>query len=260
MVAMGRNVRVNRFKLCTLPNAAKPAANGYPKLAFGPVTKLPMAQSLSSDESRAMAAWTAISRSQAIIEFDLSGNVLWANDKFLRAFGYALDEVVGRHHRMFCSAELVADPAYAEFWAKLAAGSYDSGVYPRLAKDGSPIWLRATYNPILDARGWPERIVKIAMDVTERVALQHAMGAQKQALEETMAQLADIVGSIREIAAQTNMLALNATIEAARAGDAGRGFAVVAGEVKKLAGDTRHATERATRMMEARSCGAGLGA
>jgi len=215
-----------------------------------------MAQSLSSDESRAVAAWTAISRSQAIIEFDLSGNVLWANDKFLSTFGYALAEVVGRHHRMFCSAELVADPAYAEFWSKLAMGSYDSGVYPRLARDGSPVWLQATYNPILGPHGRPDRIVKIAVDITDRVALQHALGAQKLALEETMEQLADIVGSIREIASQTNMLALNATIEAARAGDAGRGFAVVAGEVKKLAGDTRHATERATRMMEARSFGA----
>ncbi|WP_446745959.1 methyl-accepting chemotaxis protein [Sphingomonas sp. OTU376] len=94
------------------------------------------------------------------------------------------------------------------------------------------------------------------MDITDQVALRDALGEQKQALEETMGQLAEIVGSISDIASQTNMLALNATIEAARAGDAGRGFAVVAGEVKKLAGDTRLATERATRMMAARALAA----
>jgi len=212
-------------------------------------------QSLSSDESRAVAAWAAISRSQAIIEFDLVGNILWANEKFLSAFGYALPEIVGRHHRIFCAPEIVASQAYADFWTKLGSGSYDSGVYPRVARDGSPVWLQATYNPILDARGWPERIVKFAMDITDQVALRDALGEQKQALEETMGQLGEIVGSIRDIASQTNMLALNATIEAARAGEAGRGFAVVAGEVKKLAGDTRLATERATRMMAARRFG-----
>ncbi|UXC92619.1 methyl-accepting chemotaxis protein [Sphingobium sp. RSMS] len=80
--------------------------------------------------------------------------------------------------------------------------------------------------------------------------LQHDLERQKNALEKTMTQLADIVSTIRGIAAQTNMLALNARIEAARAGEAGRGFAVVAGEVKKLADDTRIATERAAAMMQ----------
>ncbi len=211
-----------------------------------------MAHSFTSDESRAVAAWTAISRSQAIIEFDLTGTILWANDKFLAAMGYALPEIVGRHHRIFCAPDVVGSQAYAGFWSKLAAGNYDSGVYSRVARDGSAVWLQATYNPILDVAGRPERIVKFAMNITDQVALRDALGEQKQALEETMGQLGEIVGSIRDIAAQTNMLALNATIEAARAGDAGRGFAIVAGEVKKLAGDTRLATERATAMMQSR--------
>ncbi|GGM18412.1 methyl-accepting chemotaxis protein [Pseudomonas asuensis] len=109
----------------------------------------------------------AIDRSQAVIEFDLNGRVLTANDNFLKVIGYRLDEIQGQHHRMFCHDELLNSPAYRHFWEKLERGEFDSGEYRRLGKGGREVWIRATYNPILDPDGRPYKIVKFANDVTE---------------------------------------------------------------------------------------------
>ncbi|PHP21116.1 chemotaxis protein [Sphingobium sp. IP1] len=192
------------------------------------------------------AVWDAICRSQAVIEFAPDGTVLWANDLFLTTMGYALHEIAGRHHRMFCDEELARSAVYANFWEKLARGDFDAGEYCRLGRDGREVWLQATYNPVLDSNGKVERILKIATDTTPSKIL-------RAELKSTVDGLVDIVETISGIANQTNLLALNATIEAARAGEAGRGFAVVAAEVKKLAGDKRAATDRARAMVVASS-------
>ncbi|WP_277924849.1 methyl-accepting chemotaxis protein [Sphingomonas sp. BAUL-RG-20F-R05-02] len=217
-----------------------------------------------NDDLRTAAAWNAICRSQAVIEFDTGGHVLWANAIFLDLMGYTLDEIVGRHHAIFCDADLIRTHAYAAFWAKLGSGAFDANVYRRVAKDGRDVWLQATYTPVLDREDRPVKIIKFATDITRQVKLeqevqlrldhgerfQNQLQDRKQQLESTMQELSAIVQAIGDIAAQTNLLALNATIEAARAGEAGRGFAVVASEVKKLAGDTRQATQRAADMMK----------
>ncbi len=188
------------------------------------------------------AAWDAICRSQAVIEFDPRGIILWANDSFLATMGYALADVEGRHHRIFCEPGYADTPAYADFWRKLGRGEFDAGEYKRVGKGGRAIWLQATYNPVFRADGSVERILKIATDTTPAHQL-------RMELRNTVDGLSDIVNSIGLIANQTNLLALNASIEAARAGEAGKGFAVVAAEVKKLAGDTRTATDRARAMV-----------
>jgi methyl-accepting chemotaxis protein len=195
------------------------------------------------------AAWDAVCGSQAVIEFDPAGVVTWANAEFLRLVGYDDAQLIGQHHRMLCSPEYVATPEYADFWHRLRAGAFDRGVYPRRRGDGSKIWLQATYSPLF-FEGAVHRILKIATDVTPKVRLERALAQREAALRSTVTDLSDIVQTISTIAGQTNLLALNATIEAARAGDAGRGFAVVAGEVKRLASDTRAATDRASRMVE----------
>ena len=108
----------------------------------------------------------AIHRSQAVIEFDLQGNVLWANDNFLDMTGYALDELRGRHHSLMCPADYARSPEYALLWNRLGQGTFDTGVYKRIRRDGRPIWIQATYNPILDSDGRPYKVVKFATDVT----------------------------------------------------------------------------------------------
>jgi methyl-accepting chemotaxis protein len=111
----------------------------------------------------------AIERAQAVIEFELDGTVIRANENFLRVFGYRLDEIVGKHHRIFCDPGYSESSAYTEFWQKLGRGEYHADEFKRIAKNGSEIWLQASYNPILDADGRPRKIVKFASDITAEV-------------------------------------------------------------------------------------------
>ncbi|EGD08471.1 PAS domain S-box [Xanthomonas vesicatoria ATCC 35937] len=111
----------------------------------------------------------AIDKVMGVIEFDLDGHVLRANDNFLATVGYTAQEAVGQHHGMFVDAAYRTSDEYRHFWAKLARGQFDAGRYRRLRKDGSPVWIQASYNPILDVSGRPYKVVKYATDVTEQV-------------------------------------------------------------------------------------------
>ncbi|NMV70333.1 methyl-accepting chemotaxis protein [Agrobacterium fabrum] len=109
----------------------------------------------------------AISRSQAVIEFDLKGNILTANRNFCMALGYDLAEIVGKHHRIFCDREIAASHAYQEFWESLARGEFQAKEYRRIRKDGSAVWIEASYNPVFRS-GKPYKVVKIATDITAK--------------------------------------------------------------------------------------------
>jgi methyl-accepting chemotaxis protein len=111
----------------------------------------------------------AINRAQAMIEFELDGTVITANENFLRIFGYSLDEVVGKHHRIFCDPGYAESPEYTRFWQKLARGEYDADEFKRITKDGAEVWLQASYNPIFDIEGRPLKVVKFASDITVEV-------------------------------------------------------------------------------------------
>ncbi len=119
----------------------------------------------------------AISKAQAVIAFDLQGNILHANENFLNAMGYTLAEVQGKHHSMFVEASYGNSPAYARFWQDLRAGLNQVGEFKRIGKGGKEIWIQASYNPIFDNEGRPFKIVKYATDVTaSKVAAADAQG------------------------------------------------------------------------------------
>ena len=110
----------------------------------------------------------AIGKSQAVIEFNLDGTILTANENFLGAMGYTLAEVQGKHHSMFVPPAERDDSAYRAFWAALNRGEYQSAEFKRVGKGGKEVWIQASYNPILDLNGKPFKVVKFATDVTEQ--------------------------------------------------------------------------------------------
>jgi methyl-accepting chemotaxis protein len=124
----------------------------------------------------------AINKSLAVIEFDINGNILSANDNFLRAMGYRLEEVVGQHHSMFVDAATRNSEDYRRFWQKLGRGEFDRGQYKRITKDGREVWIEASYNPILDSSGKPFKVVKYATDITQQVLTSAENRGQLQAV------------------------------------------------------------------------------
>ena len=130
----------------------------------------------------------AIGKVQAVIEFDLDGTVRTANDNFLRALGYSLEEIQGHHHSMFVAPAERSSEAYRQFWEKLRRGEYDKARYLRFGKGERKVWIDASYNPIIGADGKPHKVVKYANDVTQHVAATEAM-------ERAVAQTQDVVKS-----------------------------------------------------------------
>jgi methyl-accepting chemotaxis protein len=124
------------------------------------------AEKLASMEDAGMI--TAIGRAQAVIAFKLDGTVITANENFLKTLGYSLGEIQGKHHSMFVEPATRDSAAYREFWASLNRGEYQAAEYKRIGKGGKEVWILASYNPILDEKGKPFKVVKFATDVTEQ--------------------------------------------------------------------------------------------
>ncbi|MBB5192974.1 methyl-accepting chemotaxis protein [Silvimonas terrae] len=117
---------------------------------------------------------SAIDRSMAVIEFNMDGTVISANENFLKATGYRLDEIKGQHHRMFCQPDYRNSQEYTDFWRALNRGQFMSGQFKRMNKQGAELWLEATYNPIFDSDHKPYKVVKFANDITLRMEQQEA--------------------------------------------------------------------------------------
>lgn len=113
------------------------------------------------------AKLVAIDKAQAVIEFTLDGTILTANSNFLDTMGYGLEEIKGQHHSLFVEPQERDSQSYPTFWRDLRSGETQTAEYKRLGKGGKPVWIRATYCPIMDKRGKPQKVVKFATDVTD---------------------------------------------------------------------------------------------
>lgn len=155
----------------------------------------------------------AISKSQAVISFDLNGNIIEANDLFLDSVGYQLGEIIGKHHRMFVAANEAESDDYKAFWDNLRAGKFFKGRFKRITKNKNEIWLQATYNPIFDLNGKPTKVIKYAANVTEEVNRANEMNQ----IKEQEARREEEERRAREM--QEQALSLATTLEMAANGD-----------------------------------------
>lgn len=153
----------------------------------------------------------AINRSQAVIEFNLDGTILTANANFCNAMGYALEEIRGKHHRMFAEPAFAASHEYAEFWNALGRGEYQAAEYKRIGKGGRAVWIQASYNPIRNPDGVPVKVVKYATDITAMVERRLRNEKLSAEIERDLSSIATSITDVSGQATEVSSAATQAT-------------------------------------------------
>nr|WP_122552529.1 PAS domain-containing methyl-accepting chemotaxis protein [Pseudomonas viridiflava] len=153
---------------------------------FGNKSKNELA-AMKAEVDSAKGLMGALEKSMAVVELDLDGRILRANDNFLTAMGYRAEELPGKSHRDFCEPEMARSREYADLWASLRAGKFISGTFKRVSKTGKSVWLEASYNPVIDAQAKVIKIVKYALDVTRKVMLENETHSKLNAVDRAMA-------------------------------------------------------------------------
>jgi methyl-accepting chemotaxis protein len=194
-----------------------PDANGRPFKVVKYATDITEQKLRTADYEGQIAA---IQKSQAVIEFNLDGTIITANENFLQTLGYRLDEIQGRHHSMFVGEKERQTAAYRQFWEALYRGQYQAAEYKRIAKGGREIWIQASYNPILDLNGKPFKVVKYATDITAQAVARKKAESARGLIETVAAGSEEMSASIREISetmtkSKENAVEATARVEAA---------------------------------------------
>jgi methyl-accepting chemotaxis protein len=157
-----------------------------------------------AEEASIRSQINAMSRSSAVIEFELDGTIVNANENFLSLLGYNLTEVQGKNHSMFVDDSTRRSPEYREFWTKLNRGDYQVGVFSRITKSGREVWIQASYNPMFDANGRISRVIKYATDISKAHEARAQTSRVSDAISESVAQFSQ---TITEISSNVNRTA-----------------------------------------------------
>ncbi|MBF0315348.1 MAG: PAS domain-containing methyl-accepting chemotaxis protein [Oligoflexia bacterium] len=183
---------------------------------------------------------SAISKAQAVIEFNMDGTVINANDNFLNTIGYSLDEIKGKHHRIFCENSYTSSNEYRAFWEKLNRGEYDAAEYKRIGKGGKEVWIQASYNPIFDLNGKPFKVVKYATDLTkiknERLVLINSLTEPINQLAAAAGELSATATQMAKNSEKTNKESTSASTAAEQVS---RGVKAVATNTEEMAASIR---------------------
>lgn len=137
----------------------------------------------------------AIKKCFAVIEFELDGTIITANEAFCKTMGYELSEIQGKHHSMFAEPDYAASAEYKAFWEKLRKGEFQAAQYKRLGKGGKEVWIEASYNPILDINGNPFKVVKYAINITEQIEL---IDNVKKLVEDNVGEIGRAIGTANQ--------------------------------------------------------------
>jgi methyl-accepting chemotaxis protein len=191
----------------------------------------------------------AISKSQAVIEFNLDGTVITANENFLAVMGYRLDEIQGRHHSQFVDPAFVAGPDYRQFWANLNAGRYEAGEYKRLGKNNKEVWIQASYNPILDLNGRPVKVVKYASDITPAKRMEFEVKDAVRGITQNAQALAtsseELTSLSQQMGATAEETSTQANVVAAAAEQVSRNVQTVATGTEEMSASIREIAKNA---------------
>jgi methyl-accepting chemotaxis protein len=184
---------------------------------------------LAADNAAKIAA---INRSQAVIEFNLDGTVIEANDNFLSTLGYQMAEIKSKHHRMFCDPAYAGSGEYKSLWEKLNRGEVDAGEYRRIGKGGKEVWINASYNPVFDLNGKPYKVVKFATDITVVKNMIHSVEETARVLASASHELTTTATEMSNTAAQTSK---ESVVAAAAAEEVSAGVQTVATNIEEMA-------------------------
>jgi methyl-accepting chemotaxis protein len=192
----------------------------------------------------------AIRKSFAVIEFDLEGHIIEANENFCSALGYPLAEIRGKHHGLFVEKAYRESDAYREFWGKLGRGEYQAAQFRRIAKDGRDVWIEASYNPILNADGIPYKIVKYATDITRQVEM---LSSLKAMIDRNFAEIDSAVARSGQEAGSAEAAAQETSQNVQTMAAAAEELAASVHEISQSMAQSRTATESAFDLVEAAS-------
>jgi len=197
----------------------------------------------------------AVNKAMAVIEFNLDGTIRSANENFTATVGYSLNEIVGKHHRMFVEPSYGKSAEYAEFWAKLNRGEYESAEYKRFGKGGKEVWIQASYNPIMDAEGRPFKVVKYATDITRTMQT-------RAEVEQVSGALGTASGSLNEVASRLSAAAENSIAQTTAAAEEGarvdKSMHNVAGAVEEMVSSISEISNNASKAANIASSAVGV--
>ncbi|OKH87217.1 PAS domain-containing methyl-accepting chemotaxis protein [Thalassospira sp. TSL5-1] len=185
--------------------------------------------------------YNAISKAQALIEFDLDGKILTANQNFLDVFDYRLKDIEGKHHSMFVDVGVKDTREYADFWRALKQGTFQQGQYKRIGKNRKVVWIEASYNPILDPMGKPFKVIKFATDVTEQVNLLIELKAM---IDNNFSEIDNNIAVLGDTATDAVMAATNTSETVHTVATSAEQLAASIAEISRSMAQSRSATEQ----------------